>query len=376
MSVYKQGKNYRYDFVINGRRFFGTTEAKSKKDALRVEVEMRAKAKADIQQQKLTGNGPLILDVAAGRYFSEVGELHANSDTTWTDLKRLLGYFGNGKRLDEITDADVAALVAWRRKHTIKGRKKDKEGNPVPLIAPATVNRSTTILLRAIFSRAKRTWRYTFPVEPNWRDHFLSEPQERVRELDQTEATALDASVRNDYALWFEFARLTGLRRNETLIRWKNVNIFAKRITTTGKGKKMVSTPITPAIQTILDQCKGHHPDFVFTYVCKRPRDGQVKGKRYPITPEGAKTQWRRLKARAKVEDFRFHDIRHDVATKLLRTTGNLKLVQRALNHSDIKTTTKYAHVMDDEVAAALMQIHMNSKIPTIIPTSDDKDVA
>ncbi len=376
MSVYKQGKNYRYDFVINGRRFFGTTEAKSKKDALRVEVEMRAKAKADIQQQKLTGNGPLILDVAAGRYFSEVGELHANSDTTWTDLKRLLGYFGNDKRLDEITDADVAALVAWRRKHTIKGRKKDKEGSPVPLIAPATVNRSTTILLRAIFSRAKRTWRYTFPVEPNWRDHFLSEPQERVRELDQTEATALDASVRNDYALWFEFARLTGLRRNETLIRWKNVNIFAKRITTTGKGKKMVSTPITPAIQTILDQCKGHHPDFVFTYVCKRPRDGQVKGKRYPITPEGAKTQWRRLKARAKVEDFRFHDIRHDVATKLLRTTGNLKLVQRALNHSDIKTTTKYAHVMDDEVAAALMQIHTNSKIPTIIPTSDDKDVA
>jgi site-specific recombinase XerD len=29
-------------------------------------------------------------------------------------------------------------------------------------------------------------------------------------------------------------------------------------------------------------------------------------------------------------------------------------LVQRALNHADIKTTTKYAHVVDDEVAAGL----------------------
>src|SRR5690606_22541457 len=103
-----------------------------------------------------------------------------------------------------------------------------------------------------------------------------------------------------------------------------------------GKGGKTVTTPITPAVQAILDQCKGHHDKWVFTYVCKRPLEGQRRGQRYPITAEGAKTQWRRLRKRAKVEDFRFHDIRHDVATKLLRNTGNLKLVQRALNHSDI----------------------------------------
>ena len=34
--------------------------------------------------------------------------------------------------------------------------------------------------------------------------------------------------------------------------------------------------------------------------------------------------------------------------------TKNLKLVQRTLNHADIKITTKYAHVVDDEVAAGL----------------------
>ena len=58
------------------------------------------------------------------------------------------------------------------------------------------------------------------------------------------------------------------------------------------------------------------------------------------------------------------HDIRHDVGTKLLRDTGNLKLVQRALNHSDIKTTTRYAHVLDEEVADALEQVQKSRSAP------------
>ena len=41
----------------------------------------------------------------------------------------------------------------------------------------------------------------------------------------------------------------------------------------------------------------------------------------------------------------------------LLRETGNLKLVQRALNHADLKTTTRYAHVLDDEVAEAMERV-------------------
>lgn len=324
---------------------------------------------------------------AEGRYWSEVGQHHANAPTTWTDLERLIGYLGKDKRLDQITNDDVAKLVAWRRSHTVKGRTKTKDGDPVKLISPATVNRSTTILLRSLFSRAENFWDHSFPRKPKWGKHLIKEPKERVRYLDDQEAFALDEAFagrhertnkhqrknhRSDYELWFRFARLTGLRRNETLIRWSNVNVFAKRITTIGKGGKEVHTPITPAVQDILDQCRGDHDEFVFTFVCERPREGQIRGKRYPITPEGAKTQWRRAEARAGVENFRFHDVRHDVATKLLRKTGNLKLVQKALNHSDIKTTVKYAHVLDDEVAAALHEISS----PTIIPTIGKKGAA
>ena len=60
------------------------------------------------------------------------------------------------------------------------------------------------------------------------------------------------------------------------------------------------------------------------------------------------------MRAKAGVKGFRFHDFRHDLATKLLRNTGNLKLVQKALNHRNITSTLRYAHVLDEDVAAAV----------------------
>jgi integrase len=57
------------------------------------------------------------------------------------------------------------------------------------------------------------------------------------------------------------------------------------------------------------------------------------------------------------VRDFRFHDYRHDFGTKLLRDSGNLKLVQKAMNHRDIKSTLRYAHVLDEDVASAVERV-------------------
>ena len=65
------------------------------------------------------------------------------------------------------------------------------------------------------------------------------------------------------------------------------------------------------------------------------------------------------------MNDFRFHDFRHDFATKLLRDTGNLKMVQRALNHADIKSTPlRYAHVLDEDVAAAVERVAKSRSTP------------
>ena len=199
-------------------------------------------------------------------------------------------------------------------------------------------------------------------MEPMWRDHMLAEPEERVRELHDHEAAALDLAIRPDYEPWLRFARLTGLRLDETLIRWRNVNWEAGLIVTTGKGGKTVKTQITDEVKDLLEPLKGDNKEYVFTYICQRRGRGHIVGQRYPIGYEGAKTQWRRARERAKLVDFRFHDIRHDVGTKLLRETGNMKLVQKALNHSDLKTTARYAHVYDEDIAAALSVLAKSQK--------------
>ena len=154
----------------------------------------------------------------------------------------------------------------------------------------------------------------------------------------------------------------SGLRLKECFLRWPEVDWATRQIRKPGKGGKLVMTPITSAVREILWSLRGHHPEYVFTYVARRTRDGRIQGQRYPLTYSGLKIAWRRLRKRAGVTGFRFHDFRHDFATKLLRETGNLKLVQRALNHSDLKSTTRYAHVLDDEIAEALESVAKSRK--------------
>jgi integrase len=360
MSVYrhKDSPFYHFDFRFKGDRFHGSTGCSSRREAEAFERAERDRAR---QTAKLTAaaSASTKLDDVAGRYWHEVGQHHVGADTTWRDIERLIGYFGATKLLTEIRDDDVAKLVAWRRGHRVTRHGKGlKTAASAPLVAPATVNRSTTEMLKKLFTRAK-AWGIRFEQEPTWKLHWLKEPQERVRELHGHEADQLGAATRDDYRPIMDFAAATGLRLNECLLRWSEVNWDARKIEKPGKGDRRVTVPITDAIREILWPLRGHHPEMVFTYVAVRTRkkEGLVRDQRYPVTYAGLKTAWKRIRGAAGVKDFRFHDFRHDVGTKVLRATGNLKLVQKLLNHADIKTTSKYAHVLDEEVAVALDRV-------------------
>ncbi|WP_412550021.1 tyrosine-type recombinase/integrase [Sinorhizobium americanum] len=352
---------------MHGHRFHGTTKARNKRDAETVERRLKESARRDVEQLRKTGNAPLTIDMAVGRYWTEKGQYRVARKQFFAALERLVLYFGKDKRLDEIDDEAITALVAYKRAQPRWGKSKLKHAQ-VKTLSNATINRETIQPLKSIFRRAKLMWGYYLPLEPHWKEHWLREPKERVRELHYHEQEALDRSVREDYLPWFMFLHLSGRRFKETLIRWSDVNMEAGEITTMGKGDLRVWTPITPSIRRILESCRGHHPEFVFTFVAQRSQHGRVAGQRYPITYGGALAQWNRDRARSRVKDFRLHDCRHDRATKLLRESRNLKLVQRVMNHANIATTAKYAHVMDDEVAFALERNAKSRNRPRTIP--------
>lgn len=69
----------------------------------------------------------------------------------------------------------------------------------------------------------------------------------------------------------------------------------------------------------------------------------------------GTKSEWRRKLKTDLDLDLRFQDTLHTRATRLLRKTGNLQVVQRLAGHADIDTTARfYAHMTLYEVRAAL----------------------
>lgn len=351
MSIYRNSRSpfWHFDFQVRGHRFFGSTKCTTRREAEAVERDEREKARRYVAQVRSAATS-LRLDDVAGQYWQEVGQHFAAARNIEKRLAFLIEFFGRDKLLIEIDDDDVRALVAWRRGHRTRGGA---------LIAPATVN-LLTAQLKTLFTRSRS--RARFEREPEWRKHWLPVRQEHPRELVGNEAERLEAATRDDYAPLFAFAMATGLRQSECLLHWSQVDWGARQIRRTGKGGKLVTIPITATIREILWPLRGHHPEHVFTYVAVRTHRGWVKGQRYPTTLAGLRAHWHRLRKAAGVTGFRFHDFRHDLATKALRETGNIKLVQRMLNHADIRHTLRYAHVLDAEVAEGFERVAESRK--------------
>jgi integrase len=359
VSVFKVKKSpyYQFDFVLRGHRFYGSTECTVRKEAEKFEAVEREKAKALVKAMKRS-RASLLIDDVADRLWNDRAQYDADPKATETNLARLIEYFGKAKPLTDIDHNEVKKMVAWRRGHHVKDRKN------APLISNATVNRSATKVLQRIFTFAKGEGAQ-FEHEPKWTELLLPEPVERVRELQDDEAAAFDAAMRTDYEPFFEFVRASGLRQKECVtLKWTEVNFGTKQIVRLGKGGRRVVFPITDAIREILFPLQGQHSEFVFTYVAVygNKRLGIVRGRRYRLTLSGTKSRWQRMRAKAGVTDFRFHDYRHDFGTKLLRDSGNLKLVQKAMNHRDIKSTLRYAHVLDEDVASAVEAVAKSRK--------------
>jgi integrase len=354
MSVYKrQGSStYRYDFEVGGQRFIGDTgeTEKRKADAVQKRLKQEARARLDAAANKTSVN--MTFGSAVVRYMEEVGEHHKQALTTLSSLEWLQAQIGKKTLVANITDNIVALVVAKRRKEF---RKVGNSQTPKKLVSNATVNRTCTEPLRKVLLRAESKWGCSVQ-SIDWSGHMLPEPKERVREASVSEEELVMDQLDRGFENGVMFAVLTGCRRMEIVgLKWPRVDFFSRTFTVIGKGDKTRVVPMSSAVFDLLWSIKDDDPEYVFTYVAARTdkRKGVQRGVRYPMTDAGLRTAMRRAVRAAGVENLRFHDLRHTAATRTLRVS-NLKVVQNLLGHSDVSTTTKYAHAMVEDVRAAL----------------------
>lgn len=387
MSVYRRKgeETYSYDFVLKRRRFSGSTGCVERRQAENYENDIARPAAqraldAEAAASKVrSGEARLSIGEAVAVYWEESGKHHAGKAHTERDLTAMVAWFGAEKAMEDIADADVAAWVARRRgdrrpQPARAARNAKKPRAPAELISNATVNRTTSSRLRALFGYFKRAWKRKFPNEPDWGAHRLKEAEPRAREIPQAVRRALIDGVPSGYREVVEFAEASGKRQAECLLRWSDIDEAANLIHVRQKGGGTHSFPITLAMRLILNRCRGHHPVWVFTYVAQKRggKGGHLRlGKRYPVTLPGLRSVFNR---RAKKMGLAraFHGLRHTRAMTLLRHTGNLKMAQDQLGHSDIKTTAKfYGHVLKDDLRAGLDAADRAERALLPVPDSD-----
>ena len=66
------------------------------------------------------------------------------------------------------------------------------------------------------------------------------------------------------------------------------------------------------------------------------------------------KRAWGTLLKNAQIENFRWHDLRHDFASQLAMKKADLIAIKELLGHADIKTTMKYAHLSSESKLKAI----------------------
>lgn len=374
MAVYrknragKEEEAYIYDFQLNGSRYSGPTGKKTEREAKRVEREKKVEAARENEKLKKLKGALWTFDQAVTNYLNE--HLGGDADdTTLASLGWLQQRLGQ-RRLIDIDDSVIAGLVAERAADIVPNKKTPTR------VSNSTVNRTVTEPLRRVLRRALAVHKQP-AGDITWSVHLKKEPPERVRELKDFEEEKLFAAIPEDYHPIIRFHLLSGVRLAESVnLTWDDIDFGNRLIMISGKGGTRESIPMPPSLRDVLFPLQGHDPHFVFTYIVKKnqfnpnTRKPYVRGQRLPIAYSGLKTCFRRARKKAGITDFRFHDQRHTAATRTLRVS-NLKVVQKMLRHRDIATTTRYAHVDNDDIMAAMekaAQMAVTSS-PTNSPT-------
>ena len=143
----------------------------------------------------------------------------------------------------------------------------------------------------------------------------------------------------------------SGLRCAEVLsLRLHDIDLTSGKMKIKGKGQKdrilWLDVPMLELLELWRDrrERKGVASELYFTTL-----KGEALDTRY------VRAMMSRYKHRAGIiRKCSAHTLRHTFATELLRQTGNIEIVRRALGHADISTTGIYLHAVDSELESAM----------------------
>lgn len=134
----------------------------------------------------------------------------------------------------------------------------------------------------------------------------------------------------------------TGIRRNSLFsLEWRDVDFANKTImvrAATSKSGKLYHVPMNKQTLDVLtkwhEQSAQTAPD---NLVFPSPQTGKKI--------DSCNTSWGTLLKMAEIENFRWHDMRHDFASQLVMSGVDLNTVRELLGHADLKMTLRYAHL-------------------------------
>jgi integrase len=176
------------------------------------------------------------------------------------------------------------------------------------------------------------------------RERFLT-PEELARlgevlrdvEAEGSEAPSAIAAIR--------LLLLTGCRLSEILtLKWEYVKDGALELPDSKTGRKKVY--IGQAAKDVLGNIEKV-PDNPYVIAGKKPA-AHLTDLQHP---------WRRIRRHAGLHDVRIHDLRHSFASGAIAVGENLYVIGKLLGHTQIQTTSRYAHLAAEPVKAAADRI-------------------
>jgi integrase len=265
---------------------------------------------------------------ACDRYLAVKGRKKSLKEDTRI-IAHLKAELGSTTPLSEITAPRIAEYKARRL-----GAKSCRGG----LLSAASVNRALA-LLRHLLRLAHEEWGV---IESVPRIRLEREPQGRIRWLEpDEEARLLDAcrKSRSRYLLPAVTVSLeTGMRQGELLgLTWERVDfsrgVIRLEVTKSGKRREI------PMRQAVYDALRG----------LPEPHEGRVSS-------TTLKTAWEEAVLRAKLTDFRGHDMRHSFASWFIMRGGTVQALRELLGHATLAMTMRYAHLAPGHLRAEMLR--------------------